>query len=324
MLNDSATPATDASLGAPGARSTAQAKSFARGGTVAYARAAGSLERGLGELTGHLIGDGCLTDIQTVWVYGGDDVDDGTLDSARRRTLLRAVRRRVAPGHGQRDGAAARRQRGGARAVARPRRHVSARAHDKRVPASIFTAPTEVAGGVPARPVRRRRLRVARRDGGKANRYVGLGSRSDALLQGRAAAAQRVRHPRPIYRVTRSRRADVLATRATTAPRSSTTPRAGFDLRITGSRPRALRGDDRLLDAAGRTTRCERCSDATTALRARSGTRRRSRARPTARRRSSTSPSRSTTRTSSTASSSRTAASTCTSTTRRATSRRST
>ncbi len=32
---------------------------------------------GLGELTGHLVGDGCLTGAQTQWVYGADDINDG-------------------------------------------------------------------------------------------------------------------------------------------------------------------------------------------------------------------------------------------------------
>ena len=26
---------------------------------------------------GHLVGDGWMTDVQTGWVYGGDDIDDG-------------------------------------------------------------------------------------------------------------------------------------------------------------------------------------------------------------------------------------------------------
>ena len=36
---------------------------------------------GLGELTGHLVGDGWMTEAQTGWFYGGDDLDDGLVDS---------------------------------------------------------------------------------------------------------------------------------------------------------------------------------------------------------------------------------------------------
>ena len=62
-----ATPATDASWELP-VKVEALAKSFSRGGTVAYKELPDRWSEGLGELTGHLIGDGCMTDVQTGWV----------------------------------------------------------------------------------------------------------------------------------------------------------------------------------------------------------------------------------------------------------------
>jgi len=64
LLNDSATPATDASWELP-VKVKALAKWFARGGSVTYQELPDRWSEGLGELTGHLIGDGWLTDVQT-------------------------------------------------------------------------------------------------------------------------------------------------------------------------------------------------------------------------------------------------------------------
>ena len=72
LLNDSATPAEDASWALP-VTVEAPAKSFAHGGSVTYRELPDRWSEGLGELTGHLVGDGWLTDVQTGWVYGGDD-----------------------------------------------------------------------------------------------------------------------------------------------------------------------------------------------------------------------------------------------------------
>jgi len=80
LLNDSATPAVDASWELP-VRVQAAAKSFKRGGVVSYHELPQRWSAGLAELTGHLVGDGWLTDVQTGWVYGGDDIDDGLLDT---------------------------------------------------------------------------------------------------------------------------------------------------------------------------------------------------------------------------------------------------
>ena len=65
---------------------------------------------GLGELTGHLIGDGWLTDVQTGWVYGRRH--PGWLGRRPRGAAQRADRRSLTAGDGQRHvqlGPAARR-----------------------------------------------------------------------------------------------------------------------------------------------------------------------------------------------------------------------
>ena len=80
LLNDSATPAEDASWALP-VKIEALAKSFSRGGTVAYQELPDRWSEGLGELMGHLVGDGWITGAQTGCVYGGADIEDGLLDS---------------------------------------------------------------------------------------------------------------------------------------------------------------------------------------------------------------------------------------------------
>src|SRR5205807_5983172 len=58
----------------------------------------------------------------------------------------------------------------------------SARAHDKRVPRGVFTAPTEIQAAF-LRGLFGADGCVSRVESGKASRYVGLGSRSEALLR---------------------------------------------------------------------------------------------------------------------------------------------
>jgi ribonucleoside-diphosphate reductase alpha chain len=192
LLNDSPTPAEDASWELP-AKVEALAKSFTRGGSVTYRELPERWSEGLGELTGHLIGDGDLTDVRTEWVYGGNDLDDGLADAL-----------------------------------------TSARAHHKRVPQSVFAAPTEVQAAF-LRGLFGADGCVSRVEiGGKASRYAGLGSRSSALLRDvqRLLNAFGVRGR--IYRISESREASFLYTRADggTVEYDS---REGFDLRITGS-----------------------------------------------------------------------------------------
>ena len=88
MLNDSPTPAVDASWELP-IKVEALAKSFSRGGTVVHNQLPERWSEGLGELLGHLVGDGWLTDAQTGWVYGGDDMEDGL--AASHEGLLREL-----------------------------------------------------------------------------------------------------------------------------------------------------------------------------------------------------------------------------------------
>src|SRR5262249_24412068 len=77
LLNDSPTPAEDASWTLP--VNIAAARSFSRGGTVTYQELPDRWSEGLGELMGHLVGDGWITDLQTGWVYGTDDIEDGVM-----------------------------------------------------------------------------------------------------------------------------------------------------------------------------------------------------------------------------------------------------
>ena len=218
---------------------------------------------------------------------------------------------------------APRRQRGRPRVLPRPRRHTRLRAHEKRVPASDLHRAGRDPGRVPARPLRRRRLRLS---ASRAARRAGT-SASAAAARPCCKDVQRLLSafgdPRAHLSRQRSSATKFAYTRTdgTTVEYES---RKGFDLRITGADLERFAARDRLLDAAqaGRARDAARCESSRYATEAR--TRRSSRARTTARRSSTTSPSRSTTRTSSTASSSRTAREYMSSTTRPATSPRST
>ena len=73
----------------------------------------------------------------------------------------------------------------------------SARAHEKRVPESIFSAPDEIQAAF-LRGLFGADGCVSRvESGGKANRYVGLGSRSEALLKDVQRITRRLRHSWP-------------------------------------------------------------------------------------------------------------------------------
>jgi ribonucleoside-diphosphate reductase alpha chain len=231
LLNDAPTPATDATWALP-VTVRALAKSFARGGTVTHQPLPESWSEGLAELTGHLVGDGCMTEQQTQWVYGGDDLSDGLADSHEGllRQLIGGVsRQQMENGTVQlRAGSAAVRELFAGIGV------TTARAHDKRVPQGIFSAPTDIqaaflrglfgADGCAARV----------ESGGKATRYAGLGSRSEALLKDvqRLLSAFGIRGR--LYRIGESREVSFSYTRkdGTTVEYSS---REGFDLRITGT-----------------------------------------------------------------------------------------
>ena len=231
LLNDSRTTADQASWELPIQVQT-PAKSASRGGSVVYHELPHRWSEGLGELTGHLLGDGWLTDVQTGWVYGGDDIDDGLADAHEGllRELIGGISRQEMP-----NGTV--QLRAGSDAVRRFFHGLgvtTARAHEKRVPRSIFSAPVDVQAAF-LRGLFGADGCVSRvESGGKATRYVGLGSRSNALLKDvqRLLAAWGVRGR--IYRITDGSPSGFSYTRkdGTTAHYAS---REGFDLRLTGS-----------------------------------------------------------------------------------------
>jgi ribonucleoside-diphosphate reductase alpha chain len=231
LLNDSATPATQASWALPLEVKVA-AKSVVRGGSATYQELPGRWSEGLGELTGHLVGDGWLTDAQTGWVYGGDDIEDGLAEAHEGllEELIGGISRQEMP-----NGTV--QLRAGSEAVRELFRGLgvtSARAHDKRVPAAVFTAPIEVQAAF-LRGLFGADGCVSRIEaGGKANRYVGLGSRSNALLKDvqRLLSAWGIRSR--IYRVSDSATSHFSYTRKDGTTIDYAT-REGFDLRITGT-----------------------------------------------------------------------------------------
>jgi len=231
LLNDSPTPAHDATWALP-VKVEALAKSFARGGTARHQALPDRWSEGLGELTGHLVGDGWLTDVQTGWVYGGDDLKDGLADA--HEGLLQELIGGVSRQHMDNGTVQLRAGSEAVRELFRGLGVTAARAHEKRVPEAIFTAPTAVQAAF-LRGLFGADGCVSRVEGGgKANRYVGLGSRSNGLLKDvqRLLSTWGVRGR--IYRVSDSAASHFSFTRAdgSTVEYAS---REGFDLRITGS-----------------------------------------------------------------------------------------
>jgi ribonucleoside-diphosphate reductase alpha chain len=231
LLNDDATPATQASWELP-VKVSAPARSSARGGSTTHQQLPDRWSEGLGELTGHLIGDGWLTSVQTGWVYGGEDIQDGL--AASHEALLRELIGGISRQEMDNDTVQLRAGSEAVRELFLGLGVTSARAHDKRVPASIFAAPTEVQAAF-LRGLFGADGCVSRVEaGGKANRYVGLGSRSNALLKDvqRLLSAWGVRGR--IYRVSDSGGSSFSYTRKD-GTRIEYPTREGFDLRITGT-----------------------------------------------------------------------------------------
>ena len=179
LLNDSPTTAEDAAWALPvGVETVAVSRSS--GGTTVRRELPDRWSEGLGELLGHVVGDGWLTDVQTGWVYGGDDIEDGLCGSheGMLRELIGGISRQV-----MQNGTV--QLRAGSKSVRTFFRLLgvsSALAPDKRVPHSVFFAPTEVQAAF-LRGLFGADGCVSRVEGGKANRYAGLGSRSEALLK---------------------------------------------------------------------------------------------------------------------------------------------
>ncbi|MGH2472831.1 MAG: LAGLIDADG family homing endonuclease [Candidatus Limnocylindria bacterium] len=179
LLNDTATEPTDARWELP-VRAGAIATSRHRGGTVITRELPTRWSEGLGELTGHLVGDGDLTPFRTEWVYGDDDLTNGLLQSHEgliAEAFGGSSRSEMENGTVQlRVGSQAVREFFLALGI------TSAKAPYKRVPSAVFTAPLEVQAAF-LRGLYGADGCVSRVEEGKASRYVGLGSHSEALLK---------------------------------------------------------------------------------------------------------------------------------------------
>jgi ribonucleoside-diphosphate reductase alpha chain len=230
FLNDSPTLAESASWVLP-IKVEALAASRSRGGTATYRSLPERWSEGLGEILGHLIGDGWLTNVQTGWVYGGDDIEDGLCGSheGMLRELIGGItRQEMSNGTIQlRAGSEA------VRTFFRGLGVTSARAHEKRVPASLFTAPPEVQAAF-LRGLFGADGCVSRVESGKANRYVGLGSRSEALLKDTQRLLNAFGIRCRIYEISGSETQKFTYTRVDGTQVTYESKR-GYDLRITGS-----------------------------------------------------------------------------------------
>jgi ribonucleoside-diphosphate reductase alpha chain len=244
LINDSPTPATDASWELP-VKVAQHAKSFSRGGTVTYQPLPERWSEGLGELTGHLVGDGDLTENRVEWVYGGDDVEDalaGSHEGMLQELIGGISRQEMANGTVQlRAGSEA------ARYFFRTLGITSARAHEKRLPKAIFSAPVEVQASF-LRGLYGADGCVSPLSERKGYRYVGLGSRSEALLKDVQRLLSSFGIRGHIYAVSGS--ADRSSFRYTRKDGTEVSYRSrhGFDLRITG------RDMERFADAIGFST----------------------------------------------------------------------
>jgi ribonucleoside-diphosphate reductase alpha chain len=179
FLNDSSTPATDASWALP-VKVAVPAKSWSRGGHVTYRELPERWSEGLAELTGHLIGDGDLTDTRTEWVYGDDDLTNGLLES--HEGLLREAFGGVSRSDMENGTVQLRVGSSAVRELFRSLGVTSARSPQKRLPVALFTAPVEVQAAF-LRGLYGADGCLSRVEEGKASRYVGLGSHSELLLK---------------------------------------------------------------------------------------------------------------------------------------------
>jgi ribonucleoside-diphosphate reductase alpha chain len=229
LVNDSPTPAEDASWVLP-VKIEAVARSFSRGGTVTEQPLPERWSEGLGELIGHLVGDGWITDAQTGWVYGGDDIDDGLMGS--HEGLLRELIGGITV---QRMDNGTVQLRAGSENVRTFLRWLgvsTGRAHEKRVPASIFSAPPEIQAAF-LRGLFGADGCVSAVEGGKASRYAGLGSRSEALLKDAQRLLNGFGIRARIYRITQS--GGGFSYTRKDGVEVEYTSRQGYDLRVTGS-----------------------------------------------------------------------------------------
>ena len=229
FVNDAATPACDASWQLP-VRVATPARSHSRGGTAVVRELPEVWSEGLAELTGHLVGDGWLTSSQTGWVYGPDDLADGLADS--HEGLLRELVGGVSRQHMSNGTVQLRAGSEAVRTFFRGLGVSSARAHGKRVPPSIFEAPVEVQAAF-LRGLYGADGCLSRQEAGKASRYAGLGSTSEALLRDVQRLLNTFGVHGRIYRVG-GRKSSFGFTRAN-GSEAVYESREGFDLLITGS-----------------------------------------------------------------------------------------
>jgi ribonucleoside-diphosphate reductase alpha chain len=230
LLNDSPTPAEDASWALP-VKVKALSKSFRWGGNVTYQELPHSWSEGLGELTGHLIGDGWFTDVQTGWVYGRDDLEAGVADSheGMLHELIGGVSRQ------EMDNGTVQLRAGSevVREFFRGLGVTSVRAHEKRVPKAIHTAPVEVQASF-LRGLFGADGCVCQFSGNKGYRYVGLGSTSEALLKDTQRLLNGLGVRGRIYKCTKNGNSSFKYIRKDGTPVTYESKQT-YDLRITGS-----------------------------------------------------------------------------------------
>jgi ribonucleoside-diphosphate reductase alpha chain len=230
LLNDSPTPAEDACWELP-VKVEAPAKSVRRGGTATYQELPRTWSEGLGELTGHLVGDGDLTDVRTEWIYGGNDIDEAVADSHEGllQELIGGVsRQEMENGTVQ--------LRAGSKAVREFFRGLgvsSLKSPEKRVPSSVFSSPMEVQAAF-LRGLFGADGCVSHSSGDKASRYVGLGSMSRALLKDTQRLLSSFGIRGRIYKIAKN--ADTpFAYTCNDGTKVTYPSRQTYDLRVTGS-----------------------------------------------------------------------------------------
>ncbi len=230
LLNDSPTAAEEASWLLP-VKVERLAVSRHRGAAMVTRELPDRWSEGLAELTGHLIGDGSLTDDTTVWVYGQEDIGDGLL--ASHQGLLTELVGGVSHARMDNDTDQLRVGSAAVRELFEGIGVTTEHSANKHIPQSIFAAPPDVQAAF-LRGLYGADGCVSRVEDGKASRYVGLGSHSERLLKDaqRLLSAFGIRGR--IYSTSASDESSFEYTRLDgTAVSYASGP--AFDLRITGT-----------------------------------------------------------------------------------------
>ncbi len=230
LLNDSPTPATDSWWELP-----VKVEALAVSGHRAERRIERALPTNwsepLAELMGHQVGDGCVTDTSSVWVYGQDDVDDGLIEwHARMIAELFGASSRQHMDNGTwqlRVGS------GAVRELLYGLGMTSARAYSKKVPYAILTAPAAVQSAF-LRGLYGADGTVSLSQREKGSRYVGLSSSSQRLLKDVQGLLSAFGIRGRIYR-TRAAAPGAFKYRRRDGTNVEYDARDQFDLRITGT-----------------------------------------------------------------------------------------